>query len=67
MRNTSTPLKLLLAVREAAEALSICEKTLWSITAPRGDLPCVRIKRSVRYHVADLLTWIDQQKGGADR
>lgn len=57
--------RLLLPVREAAAALSICEKTLWSITRPRGDLPCVRIGRRVLYAVDELRRWIDaQEKGG---
>ena len=59
-----TRLKLLLAAQEAAEAMSICEKTLWSITEPRGDLPCVRIRRRVLYDPRDLEAWIDAQKEG---
>ena len=60
--------RFLLAAREAAAALSVCPKTLWSITRPRGDLPCVRIGRRVLYDPADLRQWIDAQKrGGADR
>ncbi len=61
----SSVAKLLLPAREAAQALSVCEKTLWSITQPRGDLPCVRIGRRVLYDQRDLLAWIDKQKGGA--
>lgn len=55
--------KLLLDARQAAEALSICEKTLWSITQPRGDLPCVRIGRRILYDPADLRAWICTRKG----
>lgn len=54
--------KLLLTPREAAKALSICEKTLWSLSK-RGELPAVRIGRAVRYDVADLQVFIDRQKG----
>ncbi len=61
----SSVAKLLLPAREAAQALSVCEKTLWSITQPRGNLPCVRIGRRVLYDQRDLLAWIDKQKGGA--
>jgi len=57
------PLKLLLAAREAAEALSVCEKTLWSMTAPRGDLPAVRIGRRVLYDPRDLRDLIQRRKG----
>jgi len=54
--------KLLVTPREAAKALSICEKTLWTLTK-RGDLPAVRINRAVRYDVADLQAFINRQKG----
>jgi len=57
--------RLLLAAREAAEAMSICEKTLWNVTEPRGDLPCVRINRRVLYDPNDLRAWIAKKKGGA--
>ncbi len=50
--------KLLLTPPEAAEALSLCEKTLWSMTYPRGDLRSTRIGRAVRYSVAELERWI---------
>lgn len=54
--------KLLLSSREAARALSVSPRTLWSSTAPRGDLPSVKIGRCVRYHVADLERWIETRK-----
>mgnify|MGYP001287929504 CR=1 FL=1 len=47
--------KILLTLREAAEALGISERTLWSMTAPRGPVPVVRIGgRAVRYRVEAL-------------
>lgn len=55
--------RLLLSAREAAGALAICEKTLWSHTEPRGTIPCIRIGSRVLYDPADLRRWIDQQKG----
>ncbi len=54
---------LLLTPREAAKALAICEKTLWTLTH-RGDLRCLRIGRAVRYRIEDLRTWIDAQAQG---
>jgi len=61
--NTSPPIgRLLLSVREAAKMLAISERTLWSITAPRGPLPCVRIGRSVRYDLRDLQAFINSRK-----
>ena len=56
--------KLLLSSREAARLLSVSPRTLWACTKPRGELPSVRIGRSVRYHVADLERWIEKQKEG---
>ena len=54
---------MLLTARETAAALCISERTLWGLTA-RGEIPSVRIGRSVRYHVADLQQWIEEHKGG---
>jgi hypothetical protein len=59
------PTRLLLTPRETAKALAVCEKTLWSITAPRGPLLAVRIGRAVRYDLADLRAFIDGRKGAA--
>jgi hypothetical protein len=65
------PGRLLLKPREAAELLGISERTLWGITAPRGDLPCVRVgldgskreaARFVRYDVKDVSAWIERNK-----
>ncbi len=58
MQTTNNDTKLFTA-REAAKQLAISEKTLWSITSPRGPLTCVRIGRSVRYSPADLRSYID--------
>jgi len=46
--------KILLKAPEAAEALSISNRTLWDMTAPRGPIPVVRIGTSVRYAIEDL-------------
>lgn len=53
--------KLLLTPREAAETLSVCEKSLWSLTVPRGPIKCVRLGRSVRYSTEVLREFIAQQ------
>jgi excisionase family DNA binding protein len=58
---TSTPEKLLLSAREAAKALSVSERTLWSMTAPRGPIPAVKIGTRVLYSVTALQKWIDAQ------
>jgi len=54
---------LLLTVNQAAAALQVCSKTLWSLTRS-GRLPVVRINRSVRYDVADVRRFIEASKGG---
>ena len=61
-RPANRPDRLLLSARDAAAALSISERTLWSITAPRGDLPCVRVGQRILYGVDDLRAWIDEHK-----
>lgn len=55
--------KLLLSTREAAAALSICPKTLYAHTAPRGLIPSVRIGSRVLYSVADLQAFIAAEGG----
>jgi len=52
----------LLPAREAARALSISERTLWSLSAPRGPIPVVRVGHRVMYDPADLRAWIARQK-----
>ena len=54
--------RLLLSVREAATAMGICEKTLWTITQ-QGEIPVIRIGRSVRYPLEGLREWIQKQSG----
>ena len=53
--------KLLLTAAEAAEALQICEKTLWTLTK-HGGIPVVRLGKSVRYSPAALQKFIDEQQ-----
>ena len=60
---TSTALAL--RPREAAKALGISERMLWSLTAPRGTIPAVRIGTCVLYPVTGLQTWLDRQAQGA--
>ncbi len=57
MKGNSTPVKLLLSPRDAAAALSICERTLWTL-ADEGEIPRVRIGRRVLYRIADLEHWV---------
>ena len=59
---TDRPLRLLLTPRESAAALGLCEKTLWSLTDPRGPIRCVRVGRAVRYDPADLSALVESAK-----
>lgn len=59
--NDQDAARLLITSREAATLLSISERTLWTLTN-KGDLPCVRIGRSVRYDPRDLEVWIERHK-----
>ena len=54
--------KLLLSTDEAAKALGVCTKTLWSRTFPRGPIPSVKIGSRVLYSPGDLRNWIYSQK-----
>lgn len=58
------PIKLLLSAREAARAMSISARSLWSATQPRGPIRCVRLGARVLYSPDDLQAWIDAQKVG---
>ena len=67
--NNSTPpnLALLLKPNEAAQSLAISPRKLWSLTAS-GEIPHVRIGRSVRYAIDDVKDWIKAQtKGGESK
>jgi hypothetical protein len=57
----ATP-KLLLSAREAARLLSISERTLWGLTAPRGPILVVRLRGRVLYSPESLRRWIAEQQ-----
>lgn len=60
------PGALSLRPREAAKALSISERLLWSLTQPRGPIPVARVGACRLYRVADLDAWLKAEaaKGG---
>lgn len=62
---------LALRPREAAKTLGISSRTLWSMTTPRGPIPCVRIgtgkRQSVLYPLAALRDWLASQQQEAAR
>jgi len=47
----------------AAKLLGIGTRKLWELTN-RGEIPHVRIGRSVRYPVEDLRAWLSQRTNG---
>jgi excisionase family DNA binding protein len=51
---------ILVDSREAARRLSISPRTLWSLTKS-GEIPSLKIGKSVRYRVSDLETWTEQK------
>jgi len=64
------PTALALRPREAAKALGIGERMLWSLTAPRGKIQSIRVGSCVLYPVTGLQAWLDRQaqatsEGGA--
>jgi len=48
------PDRILVSARDAAKLLSVGQRLLWSMSAPRGPIPVVRLGRSVRYSIDDL-------------
>ena len=64
MADTMSP--RLVSVREAARYLGICERTLWSLTQ-EGRIPAVKIRRCIRYDIADLDSFIATAKGAEQR
>ena len=51
----------LLKTREAAKWLAVSDRTLFSLKAT-GEIPHVRVGRSVRYSVDDLQQWVSKNK-----
>jgi excisionase family DNA binding protein len=65
MNNTPIVSKLLLTARETAEALAVSPRKLWAMTAS-GEIPHIRLGRSVRYPVEELKRWINGHKKGGE-
>ncbi len=58
--------RLLLTMREAAEALGLCERSVWQLI-DRGDIRVIRLPgrgraaRAIRVPFAELERWINDQ------
>jgi len=66
MSNTATTapnVPRLLTARQCAELLAISERSVWSLTQ-RGQLRAVRLGRSVRYDLPDVLAFVNANKRG---
>jgi len=64
---TSTSIeKNLWSVRETAARLGISERTLHTITAPRGTLHSVKIGVRVLYRPETVEAWLKEREGGAN-
>lgn len=61
---TETLTRLALRPVDAAKALAISPRTLFTLTKA-GDIPCTRVGRAVLYRPADLDKWLQSktQKG----
>lgn len=58
MQSSFEQTKLLLTAAQAAEALELSQRTLYSLTHPRGPIPCVRLgARLIRYCPDALRAW----------
>jgi len=53
--------RLLLKAADAAKALAISERTLWTLTNT-GEITPIKIGRSVRYPVDELRAFIERQR-----
>ncbi|HMQ14579.1 MAG TPA: helix-turn-helix domain-containing protein [Phycisphaerae bacterium] len=58
--------RLALRPKEAAAALSIGERLLWSLTN-RGAIPHIKLGKCVLYPVAELERWLSEQAAGGSR
>lgn len=52
--------RLALRPREAAKALGISERTLWTWTS-NGTIPHIRQGKTILYPTASLARWLDEQ------
>lgn len=60
IQETVAPVRLALRAPEAAKAIGISERSLWSLTHD-GDIPHFRVGTSLLYPVDALRRWLDEQ------
>lgn len=62
----TTPAPLALRPRDAARALGIGERLLWSLTN-RGVVPHIKLGRAIVYPVRELQDWLAERAGKGAR
>ncbi len=55
-----TDSRFLISSREAAYRLGVSLRHLWSLTAPRGPIPAIKLGRRVLYRPQDLAAFLEQ-------
>jgi excisionase family DNA binding protein len=60
MTKPPPPTPILVDCREASRLLSISPRKLWELTK-LGEIPSLKIGKSVRYRIVDLEAWTRQQ------
>jgi excisionase family DNA binding protein len=55
---------ILIGAREAAKALGVCERTVWTLTQDEG-LPFIKVGRRVLFDPQDLKEWVVRRKNAA--
>ncbi|NLX21649.1 MAG: helix-turn-helix domain-containing protein [Phycisphaerae bacterium] len=60
LKGTPSPLRLALRTREAAEAIGVSERTLWTWTQ-QGDVPFIKRGKATLYPIRELTAWLSSQ------
>jgi excisionase family DNA binding protein len=66
MQSSLPPEALALRPRDAAKALGICEKTLWTWTKA-NQVPHVKMGRAILYPTDALRRWLEEKANGKER
>jgi hypothetical protein len=61
MESNTKNLDFLWRPSRTAKELAICPRTLWALTNS-GEIPCVRINRSVRYRPETIRAWLAERE-----
>lgn len=61
MPDEKRPLSKLMSIREVAAHTGLCEKSVWNATAPRGDLPCVKLGSRTLFRPNDVSEWVESR------